>query len=256
MPYPASAVTACQPRERCNLIEGNEGNSPNGARLIQLVDANADLRNTRVLRNRVNEAGIFNVYGSSTLALINSVVAETQLRSFIWLFSLDGSNGAAPSIYMNHTTILQPAIAGVAPGLFINSAGVSSRLSLQNSVIHAPDTHADYLSLSFLPEQLALDHVLLPDIPSMVDGNPTLLGHRDPQFVSASELRLRPASPAVDFAPHNTGFPHDIDGNPRVDLPRAPNRFGLIDLGAFETQVDHGGSDVFLDGFEPREPSR
>lgn len=74
----------------------------------------------------------------------------------------------------------------------------------------------------------------------------------DPLFVSTTDLHLRPGSLAIDYAtssaalaaPYNT----DILGNPRpVDDRLAPNAFGPIDVGAFESEADA----LFADGFEP-----
>ena len=50
----------------------------------------------------------------------------------------------------------------------------------------------------------------------------------DPQFISASDLRLHQTSPCIDaganaFAP----MPYDLDGNPRIID-------GIVDMGAYE----------------------
>jgi len=72
----------------------------------------------------------------------------------------------------------------------------------------------------------------------------------DPGFVdpAADNWHLRPESPAVDFSNHTNGI-HDLEGHARrVDLPQMPNRFGPMDLGAYERQ--DFGDEIFENGFE------
>lgn len=59
----------------------------------------------------------------------------------------------------------------------------------------------------------------------------------DPRFVAPSngDYHLLPFSPAVDYSPAQPGV--DLEGFPRtVDLSSAPNRYGPLDLGAYEVR--------------------
>jgi hypothetical protein len=73
-----------------------------------------------------------------------------------------------------------------------------------------------------------------------------------PQFVDAAhgDYHQLPTSPGVDFATAQGG--QDLDGFSRsYDLP-AVNRFGPMDLGAYELHSVCSVSDtIFCNGFEP-----
>lgn len=59
----------------------------------------------------------------------------------------------------------------------------------------------------------------------------------DPQFVGATDLRLRRTSPAIDSGVNNSVGTHDLDGRPRQIGP-------ATDLGAYEADF------LLVDGFE------
>lgn len=94
-------------------------------------------------------------------------------------------------------------------------------------------------------EQLSLEEVLLDASPQDVPLGPTVLVAA-PGFVASDDFHLRPDSPAVDFARNLGNANVDLDGEPRgVDERGVPNRFGPVDLGAYELPAG-----IFTDGFE------
>lgn len=243
--FPATAVAPCQPRSLCNRIEGHGGMQRQGASLIRLRGASADLRESRILSNTVDSLGIADIGSDSDLNLINSLVAETQHATTQerFLFSMEGIN---PMLNLTHTTVSQPAGAGSRLLYGVGNGAASVRI--ENSILDLPEAFGGgFLGLS--DGEVSLNHVLMSWMPSIA-ANPTVIADRNPQFTPDGSYRLLPTSPAVDFAPHGSGFAHDIDGNPRIDLRRVQNRFGPIDLGAYEVQSDLASSEVFLDGFE------
>lgn len=85
--------------------------------------------------------------------------------------------------------------------------------------------------------------------------NPGVVQAR-PDFVDAAsgDYRLLLASHGVDFAPSIAGS--DLDGAPRsIDLAAIANKFGPVDLGAYERQsafaCDASADALFCDGFGP-----
>jgi len=100
---------------------------------------------------------------------------------------------------------------------------------------------------------LVTQYLLSNDVSTLIQDG-TIFGGV-PTYVDAANgnYHLQPTSPGVDFAPAGTSST-DLDGNPRVvDLSVIANRFGPMDLGAYEVQTASAclASDtIFCNGFE------
>jgi hypothetical protein len=83
-------------------------------------------------------------------------------------------------------------------------------------------------------------YILSSDI-SHLPADTTIAALVDPKFVNAAagDYHLRADSPAVDYAPPDTvpANAFDLDKNKRpVDVPKVANKFGPLDLGAYERE--------------------
>jgi hypothetical protein len=124
-------------------------------------------------------------------------------------------------------------------------------LRLHSSVLYQPGSTILALTDSTLR---FVDYLLVHSTASLP--NSTTILQADPRFIDdahpfAPNLRLRPDSPALDFAPVPAGVAIDRDGQARAsDFPGVPDAFGPVDLGAYELNADL----VFVDGFEGPAP--
>jgi predicted outer membrane repeat protein len=136
------------------------------------------------------------------------------------------------------------------------SSGVVLRsgdtLTLQNSIV----AQGSATTVAFSggdPDELSIDSVLSMEVGSLASGDHVI--QADPSFVDPGngDFHLLPTSLAIDYAAPVTGDDRDLDNRPRdQDMPNAPNRNGVRDLGAYERQLRYcGASDsIFCDGFQ------
>ena len=115
--------------------------------------------------------------------------------------------------------------------------GYSGALTLRNTIFGELPSRA--LSATAAGAVAQIDYVLADDITTLATGNDVVAGNA--QFVDPAhgDYHLGPLSPALDFAPAETGYDIDIERQPRnVDLSGIPNRSGPRDLGAYERQAN------------------
>jgi hypothetical protein len=129
---------------------------------------------------------------------------------------------------MSHCTIANNAVGGQDVMTF------NAPLTLSDTILWQPGKISLNQSSG---ESLSSLYVLSDDIGSL-GNDPTNLSPADPMFVNPAggNYRLKQNSPAIDYALHAAGV--DLDGNVRdIDLLPLQNRYGSVDLGAYELQT-------------------
>lgn len=254
---PESATTlgavACAQGTSCNTIDGSiteDSQDTSTAGAVILIQTNAEFSADRITM-RGNHAAhairafdpLFN-YLSNCLIVDNVFSAEVALVENEGTYTEEGSN---PVTQFRNCTVSNNAISG--SDVFSSARG----FKLQDSIIDQPGVptlnYTDTASNLVVKDVLTNDSGTLPDTVYIQQGGPT--------FVDAANgnYHLTSASLGVDFAPSDSTTPIlDLDGKPRVvDLPSIVNKFGAMDLGAYELQQQFacGASDtIFCDGFE------
>lgn len=250
--FPAAAIQRCSLAAECGRIEGNSASDFGlvDPVLFRLVGADVSLRGARITENEVG-AALFHIESASGLPanveIRDSLVAQNHIEGETpRLFSVS----PPARVLLDQVTVAGNRLSGpLQPGTVFGvhaAGGTGDRiLSVHNSIVYQPAT-----ALIETPGAYAeqLQYLVLHELPSRHDNNLTLLVS-EPRFVADADYRLTATSPAVDFAAL-VGSPRDIDGGVRpVDIPGAVNRFGAVDLGAFELQDDLDR--IHADGFEP-----
>lgn len=165
----------------------------------------------------------------------------------------DGGDGA---LSINSCTIANNTI-GASSVIAAPNLGEHAQFLLRNSIIDQPgrktvfpsDTNATFDQVNYV---LTTDKTTLPSFTTVVLGEPTFLNQAFGDYHQVS------SSLGADFAPPDTDpqAPSiDLDGNSRVfDLISARNRFGSMDLGAYELPTDgvtcYVSDTIFCNGFE------
>lgn len=125
-----------------------------------------------------------------------------------------------------------------------------NRLTLTNSIIDEPGTLALSYPGSVNGNSAIVTNYLLTNDTTTLPANPTmLLG--TPHFADEAhgDYHQLSDSPGVDFAPAAAGT--DLDGNVRtLDLYQKPNRYGPMDLGAYERIYFCAADTIFCNGFD------
>lgn len=229
----------CDPPVACSVVSGNVARDQNGAPTTGAAaisvqaqftgTASADIRRSSFSGNSGNFL-LSSSGGQSSLALTTiAAFGNTAVASLINGFGLDiadssfGANsvGAASIINGQQTTTQLRRIAAMQAG---------KRLATQigGGAIDGQELVANDLT----------------GIPATTNNLQT-----DPLFVSTTNLRLQPASLAIDYSAATSRDGFDLDGRLRpFDSLQIVNRFGALDIGAFETT--EAPPFAFADGFE------
>ncbi len=208
----------------------------------------------QVNTNRGGGLAIFTVQGSEGGTTVENVIFRDNNASLIAggaylagqplvvrsnLFVGNGaSTGSAMSalsnsstVYFNNNTVSQSV--GSGPTALVVRFDGDSAVYLSNNILWG----------NFGRDLFTTGHTLIANVVQTMAGTPALENSTiasDPLFVSASDLRLRPGSPALNSGA-NTPFgglsTRDLDGSLRVNGP-------AVDRGAFESDT------FFANGFE------
>jgi len=248
---PAASV-ACAAGAACNEINDNVASSSEWTGTIHVASAGAlsasriaMRRNTALSLIRFDSDAEPSNGGGDYVHLHDSLFVDNTIAGNL-LYAFGGA--AQTQVIVDTCTVANNAMANnnYVLGADTNFAEVT------NSIIYQPNQPS---FIFFGPDgDLTARYILTNDtIPftgydGIVDGAP--------EFVDAANGDYHQArtSLGVDFAPANDGT--DLDGNPRtVDLFDIPDRWGTLDVGAYEIQTQLPGScsaadTVFCNGFE------
>jgi len=239
-------AVACAQGAACNQFVGNiaedaSGNPKDGATLLAQT-------NTRLVANRFSATK--NVGGhvirsvaddvESLAFLYNCLLADNTLTQEVYAMTEGdnfGAEGSIASCTIAGNTISTPTVKVIKADHAFN---------LSDSIVYQPGLQ----TVDFQGAVFTADYVLSNDTETLPARVEVVLGV--PLFVDAAhgDYRQLPTSPGVDFAPGQGG--QDLDGFSRsYDLPTI-NRFGPMDLGAYELHSTCAVSDtLFCNGFEP-----
>ena len=252
--FAPEAGLALAPVELTRSATGVPPGAPtHAAYAVRARDGLAQLRlfRTRVSANR--GAPLFRVEGASGALGASLLLVDSEIRDNIGEGLVLAPTGR--NLVLDRATVAANDF-GAAPLFDVGAA----ELALVQSIVYQPGSivvRAIGPSLPFARHLLVHDSSSLPADVTIAQGDPRFVLLSPPGSIRASDLRLARDSPAVDFAPADAvGQPNavDLDGRPRpVDLAEAPDEFGPLDLGAYETQL---GDALFGDGYEDPIPKR
>ncbi|MEP6882382.1 MAG: hypothetical protein ABI866_10340, partial [Dokdonella sp.] len=237
-PEPASALGAlhCPTGAACNAINGNRaedenGNPTDGSTILVQTNAFFEAEQVELRRNRGAHVWRgFDTVNSESCS--NCLIADNQVAGD--LFRMEESGG----LKLTSCTIANNTIAGS------NVLSLTGNLTLTESLIW--QSNRTTLSQDG-GHQRTVHNVLASEIVSLGSGSDIEAIY--PQFVDPEhgDYHLAPSSHALDYAVSAGGT--DLDGLPRsVDLP-TQNRYGPLDLGAYERQTfPHFPPDENFDG--------
>ena len=245
---------ALAPVELSRSVTGAPPGAPtHAAYAVRARDGLAQLRlfRTRVTRSR--GAPLFRVEGATgalgaSVLLVDAEISDNTGEGLV--FAPSGGN-----LVLDRVTVAANAF-GAAPLFDVGAV----ELALLQSIVYQPGTviaRTTGPSLPLARHLLVHDASSLPADVTIAQGDPRFVRLSPPDSIRASDLRLAPDSPAIDFAPADAVGQvdaRDLDGWPRpIDLADAPDEFGPLDLGAYETQL---GDALFEHGFEDPIPER
>ncbi|HET9047471.1 MAG TPA: hypothetical protein VFN29_00695 [Chiayiivirga sp.] len=233
----------CASSTTCNRISGNSSDhndsyDPSGAIIAAL--SYAFLRADHVTMR--DNTGEYMVYGNdSNISLDHMLIADNTISGTVLVSS--GSATAIQALALGSSTIANNDFTGY---FVLHSPWM---LFLTNDIIDQPGVPT-YVTI---PHQLYLHNLLLSSTANIPPAPDIIVD--SPMFIDAAHgnYHLNRYSQAVDFAEADTYDPLDLDGKPYdVDLPRANNRYGPRDLGAFELQSEDCGifGTIFCTSFE------
>ena len=252
--FAPEAGLALAPVELTRSVTGVPPGAPtHAAYAVRAGDGLAQFRlfRTRVTGNR--GAPLFRVEGAAgalgaSLLLVDSEISDNTGERLV--LAPSGRN-----LVLDRVTVAANAL-GTEPLFDVGAA----ELALLQSIVYQPGS---VIVRAGGPSSPLARHLLVHDVSSLpadvtiAEGDPRFVLLSPPDSIRASDLRLARDSPAIDFAPADAvGQPNavDLDGRPRpVDLAEAPDEFGPLDLGAYETQR---GDALFDHGFEDPIPKR
>lgn len=178
--------------------------------------------------NRANMNGGAVYIGGTERTLRNNLFIDNQATSGSAVFGPAGG----PVQFSNNSVSRNPYSGSAGAAVDFSQEGT---VSAWNNILRANSSVSfpcDFLAHgALLTQNIIGDPCGLPDGASQ--GNTSV----DPQFISASDFRLRPASPAIHAGVNNGVASRDLDGRPRQIGP-------AVDQGAYET--DRG----YANGFE------
>ncbi len=255
----APGIVGCAAGVACNELNANiaqttDGTATEGAAILMQSDGTFYGYRFRMRENEGGELIRFltDQEGGSVFPPMGEQVQDCLLADNTAtgnLIEATPGGGSDNVISMDSCTIANNTIG--SDYVIEAQLGDSSSFTLTNSIIdQGGHPTIDYQG----PSGGLATHYLLSNDTSTLIQDGTIAGGT-PTFVDAAngDYHLQPTSLGVDFAPGETdGF--DLDGNPRVvDLSVIPNRFGPMDLGAYEVQTASAclASDtIFCDGFD------
>jgi hypothetical protein len=223
-----------------NVTQDSSGNPTTGAAILLQSDSELFGSRFSMIGNKGGHA-IRLLGDASTYSQVdNCVMVQNQVTQELVNVS-PGGGGA--QLYFDSCTFADNDIG--APYMMLAQA---DKFSLFNSIVSQPGR----ATVDFSGSTLNARYILSNDVSTLGSDSTVVIG--TPTFVNAAaaDYHLMPKSQGVDFAPQG-GTTLDRDGNPRlVDLPDIANKFGGMDLGAYEIQAGCEVTDtIFCDGFEP-----
>lgn len=248
---PPGGSVRCTPSRDCNSIDGNadedgNANPTDGSTiLVQGTSAGAglntcpgELRANRIILRDNRGAHALRGVGAH-LDLANVLIADNTLASDVARLDDDADGG---HVHLDHATIAGNAMTA---GHVLSSA--AGPLELFDSIVAQPGFLTADPAISDATRAahvLTNDRSTLPDTAYMQQGTPTFAD------AARGDYHLLPTSLGVDDAP--AAGASDLDNRTRtVDLPNVPNKFGPMDLGAYEIQHACARDDtVYCDGFD------
>lgn len=241
-------TTSCY-TDDCNVLSGQQtrhaDDTPSSGAMIYNV-TNQFLASR--LRVRGNTAGtLIRDKGGDTTVLRRCLIADNSTSGNL----VDWGTGYTEAVMLLDTsTIANNTIGGA--DVFDFDFGHAFTVSFYGDIIAQTGKVAAAYGVAQTFEAayiVAVDTAGLPSAnPGVIQGTPIFVNP------NSGDYHLRATSPGVDFAPGGE-FP-DLDGNAFLkDLPQVTNKFGAVDLGAYELQTafacDASADVVFCDGFGP-----
>jgi predicted outer membrane repeat protein len=242
-PEPASQLggVACSAGGPCNSINGNIAQTADGSivhvKALGAFDANF------VEMRRNGASHLFDLNDFRDYSVRECLIAGNSMRG-----NLADISGGNATLFLDACTVADNTIA--------SGSVFAGDVHVRRSILWEPG------NTLFSPPAISdqTKEVIANDVSTLSD-DPSVLAVVDPGFVSpgTGDYHLLSNSPAVDYAAADSLSATDLDGSPRsVDLvsSQTPNRFGPVDLGAYELQTytpppPCAQSDkVFCNGFE------
>jgi hypothetical protein len=239
-------AVACAQGVACNQFVGNVaedagGNPMDGATILAQT-------NTRLAANRFSATKNTGGHVVRSVAddvesiadLYNCLLADNTLTQEV--YAMTDGDGVVAQGSINSCTITGNAIGSVVAKVI----KAEHAFYLYDTIVYQPGVQ----TVDFQGTVFFAAYVLSNDVQTLPARVENVLGV--PLFVDAAhgDYHQLPTSPGVDFAPAQGG--QDLDGFSRsYELP-AVNRFGPMDLGAYELHGVCAVSDtLFCNGFEP-----
>jgi hypothetical protein len=232
-PEPAASLGAlpCATGSSCNAISGNTATQSDGATILVQTNGAFDVERVEMRGNRggrlIQGIGVqdddnpaFTQFVLSNCLLVDNVVGIDLIRS-------DRDNSTS-QLRMSHCTIANNTIGGQDVMTF------NAPLMLSDTILWQPGKTSLNQSNG---EPLSSLYVMSNDIGSL-GNDPTNISPADPMFANPAigDYHLNQNSQAIDYALHAAGV--DLDGKVRdIDLLPLQNRYGSVDLGAYELQT-------------------
>ncbi|MEO7325929.1 MAG: hypothetical protein ABIW82_13985 [Dokdonella sp.] len=244
---PPGAV-ACAAGTACNEINDNVGS--NGAALVVESGGALSANHFSARRNNAVDLILFvadtaNGAGGDYVHLSNCLLVDNVSLSYL----IEGFGAASGTqISLDNCTVAGNQLGTIYAAI---RADVNF-VAVNNSILYQPNHRTLFFtgSAGDLTAQYILsnDNVAFQGHTGFVNGGPG--------FVDAAngDYHQKRNSQGVDFAPAIAGS--DLDGNPRtLDLVDTPNRFGPMDLGAYEIAAQgdpcSATDAIFCWGFDP-----
>lgn len=241
-------TTSCY-TDGCNVLSGqltrHANDTPSSGAVIYVVDDELLVSRLRMTGN--TGGNLMRSKGGDTTVLRRCLITDNSTSGNL---VDEGILYPAGVVLLDTSTIANNTIGGADVIDF--DFGHSFTANFYGDIIAQPGKAAVAHGVA---QTFDAAYVVAVDTAGLPSANPGVI-QGIPIFVNPAggDYHLRATSPGVDFAPGGE-FP-DLDGStlPK-DLPQVANKFGAVDLGAYELQVafacDNHADAVFCDGFGP-----
>jgi len=204
---------------RENVAQTQSGIPTGGSTMLTQTDAVFNMARTVVRNNRGGH--VYRGFRCAGAARLNQVlIADNEVTDNLFVMEEKGE------AIITSSTVAHNVIGGSSIFFLTGNATLTDSIvwDFKTTLSGHPGTSG--LNISNV---IAWDDESLCCFPGIL--------YQDPRFVSPAngDYHLLPFSPAVDYSPAQPGT--DLEGFPRtVDLSSAPNRYGPLDLGAYEVR--------------------
>jgi hypothetical protein len=204
---------------RENVAQTQSGIATGGSTMLTQTDAVFNMYRTVVRNNRGGH--VYRGFRGAGAARINqSLIADNQVTDNLFVMEEKGE------AIITSSTVAHNVIGGSSIFFLTGSATLTDSIVWDFKTTLSGHPGITGLNISNV---IAWDKDSLCCFPGILNA--------DPRFVAPAtgDYHLLPVSPAIDYSPAQPGT--DLEGFPRtVDLSSAPNRYGPLDLGAYEAR--------------------